>query len=220
MLPEPISAEYACTSCRTPFLSPQPLDSRGMCLRCRSGVAGYDFAFTYGYYEGVLMSLIHDFKYSKIDALGEPLGKLMIRALPVDLKIDCIVPVPLHWSRRMWRGFNQTELLAAPIARRLNVPIVKALRKRKHTTSQALSTPAQRRANLIGALQVSKRDPVAGKRVLLIDDVYTTGSTLFACSKILRGAGAISISVLTLARVDRRPGVSFLGLTAATGGDS
>jgi predicted amidophosphoribosyltransferase len=95
---------------------------------------------------------------------------------------------------------------------------VRALRKGRRTAAQALSTPAERRSNLLGAMQIRRPELVAGKRVLLIDDVYTTGSTLYACSRLLRAAGAQTISVLTLARVDRRPGATLTGMLMGMGG--
>ena len=110
-----MSADYFCAQCRTPFLSEGPLDRHGVCRRCRSGLAGYDFAYSFGYYEGPLRKMIHHFKYASIDVLAGPLGELMVRALPLDLQVDMIVPVPLHWRRRVQRGFIQCELLARPL---------------------------------------------------------------------------------------------------------
>lgn len=200
-----MSADYFCARCRTPFLSDKPLDQHGVCRRCRSGLAEYDYAYSYGYYEGPLRKLIHEFKYGSVDVLAGPLGELMVRALPLDLQVDMIVPVPLHWRRRLWRGFNQCELLARPLESRLRVPVVRAIRKSRHTETQASSTPAERRSNLTGAFVLAGKGIVEGKRVLLVDDVLTTGATAAMCGALLRRGGAKSVTVLTLARVDRRP---------------
>jgi ComF family protein len=213
-LPEALSAEHFCSRCRTPFLSDGPLDHQGVCRRCRSGMTGYDYAYSFGYYEGALRRMIHHFKYSGVDVLAGPLGELMVRALPVDLQVDIIVPVPLHWRRRIWRGFNQCELLARPLESRLRVPMVRAIRKGRHTETQARSTPAERRSNLTGAFILAKKGIVEGKRVLLVDDVLTTGATVMTCSMLLRRGGAKSVTVLTLARVDRRPSVGRTELSA------
>ena len=212
--PEPMSSDYFCAQCRTPFLSEGPLDHHGVCRRCRSGLAGYDFAYSFGYYEGPLRKMIHHFKYAGIDVLAGPLGELMVRALPLDLQVDMIVPVPLHWRRRVKRGFNQCELLARPLESRLCVPVVRAIRKSRHTETQASSSPAERRSNLTGAVVLAGEKIVEGKRVLLVDDVLTTGATVTTCSALLRRGGAKSVTVLTLARVDRRPAEGRMAIPA------
>ncbi|MFN0107179.1 MAG: ComF family protein [Bryobacteraceae bacterium] len=212
--PQVMSADYFCIRCRTPFLSDKPLDDQGVCGRCRSGLTGYDYAYSYGYYEGPLRKMIHHFKYAGVEVLAGPLGALMVRALPLDLQVDIIVPVPLHWTRRLWRGFNQCELLARPLESRLRVPVVRAIRKSRRTETQASSTPAQRRSNLTGAFVLAGKGMVEGKRVLLVDDVLTTGATVTTCSALLRRAGAKSVTVLTLARVDRRPAEGRTALQA------
>ena len=214
-LPEVMTANYFCARCRTPFLSERPLDHEGICRRCRSGLAGYDFAYSFGYYEGPLRKMIHHFKYGGAAVLAGPLGELMVRALPLDLQVDMIVPVPLHWRRKMWRGFNQCELLARPLESRLRVPLVRAIRKTRHTETQASSTPAQRRSNLTGVFVLAAENIVEGKRVLLVDDVLTTGATVTMCSALLRRGGAKSVTVLTLARVDRRPAEGRMAILAA-----
>lgn len=183
------------------------MDREGVCRLCRSGLAGFDRAYAYGFYEGPLRKLIHHFKYAGVDSLAEPLGAMLVRALPPELAVDVIVPVPLHWRRRVWRGYNQCELLARPLERRLQVPVVSALGKRRHTETQATLTPAKRRSNLTGAFVLEAEEEIRDKRVLLVDDVFTTGATVMACSALLRRGGARSVTVLTLARVDRRPAV-------------
>lgn len=215
-----MSADHFCIRCRTPFLSEKPLDHEGVCRRCRSGLTGYDYAYSYGFYEGTLRKMIHHFKYAGVEVLSGPLGELMVQALPLDLQVDVIVPVPLHWRRRLWRGFNQCELLARPLESRLSVPVVAAIKKSRHTETQASSTPAQRRSNLTGAFVLTSPEIVKGKRVLLVDDVLTTGATVTLCSNLLRRGGAKSVTVLTLARVDRRPAegrASMIALPAMGG---
>jgi len=214
--PEPMVAEHFCSRCRTPFMSEGPLDHEGVCRRCRAGMTGYDYAYAFGYYDGALRKMIHHFKYQGVEVLAGPLGELMVRALPLDLQVDMIVPVPLHWRRRLERGFNQCELLARPLESRLRVPLVRALGKSRHTETQASSTPAERRSNLTGAFVLSRPGVVEGKRVLLVDDVLTTGATVMTCSTVLRRGGAKSVTVLTLARVDRRAAAGRMALTAMT----
>ena len=202
---KPLVAEYFCVTCRTPFLSEFPLDENGKCGLCRHGLNDYDAAYSYGAYEGELRDLIHLLKYQRIEPLAKPLSKLLIKALPLDQHFDCIVPLPLHWTRRIWRGFNQAALIAIPLAQYMSVPLVHALRKKKYRPPQVGLTNAQRRENVRGVFVVEKPLLIEGRRILLVDDVFTTGATASACAKALKKAGAKHVSLLTLARVDRRP---------------
>jgi len=136
--------------------------------------------------------------------MERPLGELLAAALPRDERIDAVVPVPLHWRRRWARGFNQSELLARGIARRCGVPMVRVLHRTRPTATQTGLSNTGRRHNVAGAFQVRRPQSVAGKRILLVDDVMTTGSTAAACARALRRAGAGRIVVLTVARADRR----------------
>jgi len=171
-------------------------------MLCRMGARGYDEAFCYGAYEGTLRKLIHLFKYSGIRRMAEPLAALLAGALPRDRRFDLVAPVPLHWRRKWQRGFNQSELLGRAIGRARGIPVRNVLRRGVATRAQAGLSNAQRRENVAGAFRARRR--VAGLRVLLIDDVMTTGATLGACARALKKAGAKSVSVLALARVDRR----------------
>lgn len=206
--PEPLAAEYYCAVCNTPFVNAYPLDKQGVCAACRAGLRGFDRAASFGLYEGVLRSLIHLYKYSGMKPLAGPLASYMERAFALDERFDAIVPVPLHWRRQWTRGFNQSELLARPIAKKRGIPLLRALRRKRATATQAGLASAGRRRNVAGAFVLrskTARDPrLAGKRILLIDDVMTTGATASACASVLKRGGASSVSLLTLARVDRR----------------
>jgi ComF family protein len=225
-------AEYFCSACRTPFVNSFPLDEEGRCALCRLGFNGYDAAYTYGSYEGTLRKLIHIFKFDRVHTLARPLGALIASVLPREQQFDAIVPMPLHWRRRWERGFNQSELLANEISRRWSVPVVRAVRRVKPTVSQAGLTNAKRRANVSGAF--SSRRPLsgafafwkrsekfnlrAGARVLLIDDVLTTGATAAACARALKRAGAKHVTVLAVARTDRRMAVETFSESSSTTG--
>lgn len=189
-----------------PFLNASPLDANGRCALCRSGLSGFDSVYAFGEYSGTLRKLIHLFKYNCISPLAQPLGGLLVRALPRSERFDIVVPMPLHWVRRWRRGFNQSELLAHMLGKRTGLPVCSAVRRRKPTPPQAGLTSAERRTNVAGAFQVKQRREIEGRHVLLIDDVLTTGATAGACSAALKRAGASRVSVLTLARVDRRMG--------------
>ena len=139
--------------------------------------------------------------------LARPLAEFLARALPIDDRYDAIVPVPLHWRKRWRRGYNQSELLARCMAGKRGIPVWNALRRRRPTAVQAGLTNAARRRNVAGAFAVKSARAaarLAGKRILLIDDVMTTGATAGACATALKRGGAASVSLLTLARVDRR----------------
>ena len=202
--PEPIAAEYFCATCRTPFQNAFPLDESGRCRMCRSGARGFDMAYCYGAYDGPLRELIHLLKYGGMKPLARTLADHLASALPRDQQFDVAVAMPLHWRRRWQRGFNQSELLARPIARRRGIPMVKAVRRTRATAAQAGLSNARRRENVSGAFRVGRPQRVAGRRVLLIDDVMTTGATASACALALKRGGARSVTLLALARVDRR----------------
>jgi len=165
---------------------------------------GFDAAYAFGFHEDTLRELIHLFKYGRIQTLSKPLGRLLALALPRDRAFDVIVPMPLHWRKLWQRGFNQSELLAREIGRRTNVPVKNALRRVRFTSAQAGLTNAKRRLNVSGAFRSKKNGSLEGKRVLLVDDVMTTGATAASCARALKLAGARQVTLLTLARVDRR----------------
>jgi ComF family protein len=200
--PAPLEAEHFCVACRMPFLNRFPLDESGRCSLCRLGMSGFDEVFTYGSYEGPLRKLIHVFKYGGVQPLARPFGELLSLALPRERQFDVIVPMPLHWRRRWQRGFNQARLLAREISRRWNVPVRAAVRRSRATQPQAGLTNAKRRANVRGVFKARTR--LDGLRVLLVDDVLTTGATASACARALKRAGASHVSVVALARTDRR----------------
>jgi ComF family protein len=202
--PEPLAAEYFCVQCRAPFRTAAPLDEEGRCGLCRRGALGFDAAYSFGFYEDTLREIIHLFKYGRVQTLSKPLGRLLALALPRDQAFDLIVPMPLHWRKRWQRGFNQSELLAREIGRRTNVPLKSAVRRIRFTSAQAGLSNSKRRLNVSGAFRSKTKNSLAGKRVLLVDDVMTTGASAASCARALKLAGARQVTLLTLARVDRR----------------
>ncbi|MBV9670287.1 MAG: ComF family protein [Acidobacteriales bacterium] len=192
-----------------------PLDEHDLCTVCRESMANFDTAYSFGSYEGPLQKLIHLFKYGKVETLAAPLSRLLWSALPAGgAKADLVIAMPMHWRKKWDRGFNQAELLAKPIAARLGVRLNQSLRRKRHTRAQAGLSERQRQQNLQDAFAVKRRHEIAGKRILLIDDVFTTGASLRAAARTLKLAGAARVEALTLARVDRR---ALREIPAATG---
>jgi ComF family protein len=205
-LNEPVahSAEFFCAQCKTPFQNRFPLDLEGRCALCRAGARAFDAAYCFGFYEGALRELIHLLKYDRMKPLAKPLGDFLARALPLDEAFDAVAAVPLHWRRRFERGFNQSALLAKQIAKKRRIPVVPAVRRVRATRSQTGLSNAKRRQNVSGAFRARGGRRLDGLRVLLVDDVMTTGATGSACASALKRAGARSVTFLTVARVDRR----------------
>ena len=174
----------------------------GLCLISRPA---FDKARSFGIYEDSLRRLIHLFKYDKMRPLARPLAGHMAAVLPQLGVIDLCVPVPLFRWRRWQRGFNQSELLAVELCRAAGIQLGRGVLQRvKATESQAGLSNRARLANMAGAFAVRKPELVNGRRVLVIDDVMTTGATLEACAKTLKKAGAGYVAALTIARAKRR----------------
>ena len=155
-------------------------------------------------YEGGVRHAVHAFKFGGQSSLAPDLGRLLAEAYEQHrLEADVIVPVPLTGSRRRIRGYNQALLVATELSKHTGVPVLEALRRKGHSATQAGSTSAEeRRRNVEGVFTPAKGQSVNGARVLLIDDVATTGATLNACAAVLLDGGAASVSGLTLARED------------------
>lgn len=156
-------------------------------------------------YEGVMRTALHRFKFQRRKNLAEPLGVLLVKYIShaPGLKmneVNYIIPVPLHRRRQQQRGYNQAELLARVIGRYYEVPVISALERIKDTRPQFDLQREARFTNIRGAFKVSDAKAVYNKNVLLLDDIYTTGSTIGECSKVLKTAGARRIEILTLSR--------------------
>ena len=158
-------------------------------------------------YEGTLRAAIKKFKFKGKKKLAQALGNLLIDYLNLPLseinmgKIDMLVPVPLHIKRLKKRGFNQAALLAQVISKYYGVPLAENILVRsKNTKPQFDLKKHERHENIKNAFSVRTPDQIKVKRLLLLDDIYTTGSTIIECLKVLKDAGAKRVKVLTLSR--------------------
>lgn len=190
-----------CTVCGAPFATENGSDHTcGACLShppfhiCRSAAV----------LDGPLQNLIHRFKYGGKIHLAHPLGLLAFNHLDVFLgqaAPDCVVPVPLHRKRLRQRGYNQAQLVGEVLGRKLRLPqLVGNLRRLRWTEPQTGLDATDRVNNVRGAFGVRDPESLAGKRVLLVDDVLTTGSTMRACVDALRAAEVTAVIAVTVAR--------------------
>lgn len=196
----------ACSKCDLFLNGPEALHGTVLCGLCRRGAFAFEQARSFGWYEGTLRSLIHLLKYTRFRPLAKPLARqLALRIGDFNTKsFDLVLPVPLHSNRRRQRGFNQSELVAAEIAKLFRIPAgAKGCVRVRDTPPQTGLRAAERRRNVAGAFHVPRPQSVRSRRVLLIDDVLTTGATANACARALLDAGATGVWVATLARVHR-----------------
>lgn len=157
-------------------------------------------------YSGLLKEAIHRFKYKYQTDLGPPMAEMMKDYFLSSNDygpIDMIIPVPLHPIRFREREFNQSELLAIPLAKALNIPIEKkTLYRTRYNPPQMSLDSVSRFKNVVGLFAINDSDIIRNQRILLVDDVMTTGATINACAKALMEAGASEVSVLVMARGD------------------
>ncbi len=191
-----------CALCGLP-LAGQPAPGT-LCMRCRAEQRHFDLARALFAYAGPGRSLIQHYKFQGAYFLGPKVLRTLLGRgwLPPDLSdVDAALPVPLHPRRRRERGYDQAMLLAAALARALDCRLVRgALVRTRYTSQQALLPASRRWDNVRGAFAVRKAEAVRGRRLLLVDDVMTSGTTADECAKALKHAGAEEVRVFTLAR--------------------
>jgi ComF family protein len=181
------------------------IDANGQCSACRYHPLRMSGLRAFGYYEGVLRTCIHALKYEGSTRLAQPLGHLLACTYDThDLQADMLVPVPLHSERQQQRGYNHASLLADVCSNEIGIPVREDIvTRRRATAAQVGLGPQERRNNVAGAFcctSASAGKQLTGRRVILIDDVCTTGATIEACAAPLLAAGARSIWGLVLAR--------------------
>jgi ComF family protein len=197
----PLDPRRRCRGCLRPL--PPALSGRPRCLACATVGAPFDELVAVWSYREPLRTVLHGVKFRRLDFLAENLAHEAVArgALASLPPLDAVVAVPLPLARRLARGFNQAERIAAPIAGRLDRPLVEALRRRAWDSRRqsALGRSARRR-NPAGGLQLRPAAAaLEGRTVLLVDDIVTTGATLAAAAERLREAGAARVVAFALA---------------------
>ena len=191
-----------CAKCSETFSG--AIDSTFTCANCGHRTLHFDAAVAAYRSRGIVRHLVLEFKYHKQMHLRHLVGRWLIAALDDErlrgCTFDVIVPVPLHPARERERGFNQSALLAELLSARISVNSRPLLERIRYTTTQTAFDRAERMQNLHGAFRLRKNANVQDLRVLLIDDVLTTGSTLSECARVLKKAGARSVHAATAAR--------------------
>jgi len=200
----------ACEVCGRPLAAfgeagGQPL----LCPMCRDKTYAFERARSFALYEGALVKAILVLKFEQIQPLGDWFAERLREVLDKEKEVltpDVVVPVPLHRQREKERGYNQAALISKPLAKRLRLPhrAVLLMRTRPRPDKHILSLE-ERWESVRGAFATRPGSQVDNQRVLLVDDVLTTGATLDACSRALREAGAKSVIGLTVARAVRDP---------------
>ena len=203
-----------CSSCMAhfvPVMGPScqrcgsPLSQKGMCQQCQYHPLGLSGLRAVSSYREPLRSCIHALKYDGNTRLAEPLGRLLAQAYQYySLQADAIIPVPLHGERQKQRGYNHAHLLAEVCAAQVNVPLYEDMVIRcRATPAQVGLAASERLQNVAGAFRCSTAFATGrlyGRRIVIVDDVYTTGATLESCARPLFAAGAREVWGLVLAQ--------------------
>lgn len=198
----PLSASR-CPRCALPFAC--ETGSSHLCEPCIRSTPPFTAVTALGVYEGTLRHAVHRFKYRGELNLDRPLGEMLAEALrPLcdEWRPDLLVPVPLHPRRLRQRSYNQALLLARELGRNLSLPVASQLLQRRHPTPPQRGLSARVRChNLRGAFVLGR--PLAGERILLVDDVMTTGATATECTRTLLAGGGGDVAVAVLGRARR-----------------
>lgn len=191
-----------CRQCSQPFDG--AITGEFTCSTCSGRAFHFDCAVARHLARGVVREFIHRFKYERQFHLRHQLAEWAAAGLEDDRiraqPFDAFVPVPLHPTRKREREFNQAEVIADLLARRADVPVRNAIERTRYTTTQTRLDRRERMENLRGAFRVRHPTAVQDRHLILVDDVFTTGSTVEECARVLREAGAASVRALTVAR--------------------
>ena len=201
--------ESICSRCGLPLEAMDRVDGeKAVCAACRMERFAFDAARSFGVYEKTLVRAMLLLKFERIEPLGGWFAAELARLVeqhPQELTADVVVPVPLHRVRLKERGYNQAEMVSRPLARGLGLPHRNLLTRVKPRPNKHILTLRERWESVRGAFATRPGSQVDNVRVLLVDDVMTTGATLDACAKVLRDAGAKAVVGLTVARAEKDP---------------
>lgn len=182
---------YVCENCRHKvFLREEETYAAG----------DIDVLYVGYYYTSKLRSLMHTFKYEYIQGLGKHFAEGFRDEDLLNTKIDCIIPVPLHYKKLCQRGFNQSEIIAQEISKKIEIPVQNILLRNRKTKQQALLNRKMREKNVHKAFTLKTQGEITS--VLLIDDVYTTGATLQECARILKQSGVQTVYAYVVYKKD------------------
>jgi len=174
-----------------------PLPGGEICIRCTATPLPLAWCEAWGAYRGPLEKLLHALKFERHDFLDAPLASLLEETLR-DREFDLVVGVPMHPAKERRRGYNQAELLARALARRIGVPCAMLLTRTEERAMQSLLPKRDRAANVRGAFGASPR--AKGRAILIVDDICTTGETLRACANAIIHEGASRVCAVAVAK--------------------
>ena len=179
-----------------------PGEGNDICLKCSTTPPSYNLARSTLRFDENSKKLIHALKYYDSYFIASNFSKIIVNMhKDIMLNVDFVIPVPMHKWKRLFRLYNQSQVLASALAKEANVKMLPdVLMKIKHTKSQTGLSKKQRQENLKGSIAVVKKDVIKGKKVILVDDVMTTGSTVDLCAATLKKAGAKEVVVVCVAR--------------------
>jgi len=191
-----------CFKCGYPFPANLDLGKRPLCPHCAAGDCGLDFIRSACVYDDVSKNIMLPFKHASKLNYQILMSRSMINSLrDLDLDVDIVMPVPLAWHRLFKRGYNQASLLAKPIAEYFNADIDFDSVHRKYKPDMGHKTAKQRRENIRGVFTVVDKNRIIGKKILLVDDVMTSGATFYELNRVLRKAGACAVYAVSFCRV-------------------
>ncbi len=206
---------HVCQQCEENYLNVHKIcpkcgseidEKYNLCYACRDKQVFYKMARAPFVYRDKVKDAIHNFKYHNAKYLAQTFGNYMTNVIVREnFEFDLIVPVPLTKKRQKSRGYNQSELLANQISNNLGAPVVSdVLQRTKFSRSQTELTSSERYQNLEDCFETQNKDKIKGKKILLVDDVMTTGATVEACSKLLMDAGANVVYVCSACRTSSK----------------
>lgn len=191
-----------CSRCGYPFPADLDLGPNPLCPHCAAGECELDFIRSACVYDDVSKNIMLPFKHASQLKYQTLMSRAMINSLrDLNLSVDVVIPVPLAWRRLFKRGYNQATLLARPIAKYFNAVLDVDSLHRKYRPDMGHKTTKQRRQNVRGVFKVIDKKKIQGKKILLVDDVMTSGSTFYELNRILRNAGASAVYAVSFCRV-------------------